>query len=314
MLSRSLHLSKVLNYHSLIALCTIGAIYHFLSIRSQFTVRAPFAHTDAQQSEIPKLIWYKLGPNGLSEDARNWTNSCIQNNPTYEARFITDESGDEYVRKAFAFRSDIVDSYLALPVPIYKADFLRYLLLWDQGGIWSDLDVSCKTPIDEWVPPEYQKDAAVVVGWEFDHGWPGQYIRQFASWTMMAKPRSPHFMQVIDDILEKLQEQMAKHHLPSIANATLDIMGDVVDFTGPRRLTRGIIRSLEKQLNQSIDAIGDLKELLQPKLVGDVLVMPGRSFAASSNTYTPEQEALLPKQLVEHHYAGSWKNSKGGEQ
>ncbi|NWN33545.1 hypothetical protein GY663_30675, partial [Klebsiella michiganensis] len=90
------------------------------------------------------------------------------------------------------FRPDIVDTYLALPVPIFKADMLRYLLLWDQGGIWSDLDVSCESiPIEEWIPAEYQGKAALVVGWEFDAGWPEPYVRQFASWTIMAKPRLP---------------------------------------------------------------------------------------------------------------------------
>ncbi|KAI1663214.1 hypothetical protein L13192_12738, partial [Pyrenophora tritici-repentis] len=46
---------------------------------------------------------------------------------------MTDESSDDYVRTAFASRPDIVANYLALPIPIYKADFLRYLLLWDRG-------------------------------------------------------------------------------------------------------------------------------------------------------------------------------------
>jgi mannosyltransferase OCH1-like enzyme len=314
MLSRPLQLSKVLNYHSLIALCLIALIYHFFSIQGHFIARAPGASAVRQHSGIPKLIWYKLGPNGLSEETRNWTNSCIENNPGYQAQFLTDESSDDYVRKTFAeSRPDIVDAYLALPVPIYKADFLRYLLLWDQGGIWSDLDVSCEEGvlIDEWVPAEYREDAALVVGWEFDQGWPGAYVRQFASWTIMAKPRSPHIMQVIDDILQTLREKTTEHNI-SVENATLDIMGDVVDFTGPRRLTRSVYTSLGNILNRTIDA-RDMMELVRPKLIEDVLVMPGRSFAASANKYKPEEEALLPPQLVTHHYAGTWKNKDGGE-
>lgn len=57
----------------------------------------------------------------------------------------------------------------------------------------------------------------------------------------------------------------------------------------------------------------EAKDLLKPKMIGDLLVMPGKSFAAGSNHYTPEQEERLPEQLVTHHYAGSWKNEKGGE-
>ena len=311
MLLRPVQLSKVFTYYSLIALCMIVLIYHFLSTQDRFIIRVPGAPATAHYSGIPKLIWYKLGPNGLSEETRNWTDSCVKNNPDYKAQFMTDESSDDYVRKAFASRPDIVDNYLALPVPIYKADFLRYLLLWDQGGIWSDLDVSCETPIDEWVPAEYKENTTLVVGWEFDQGWPGVFVRQFASWTILAKPRSPHMMQVIDDILETLREKTAEHKI-SVENATLDIMGDVVDFTGPRRFTRSIYKSLGKMLNRTIDA-GEIQELVRPKLVADVLVMPGRSFAASANNYKPEEEPLLPPKLVTHHYAGTWKNHKGGE-
>jgi alpha 1,6-mannosyltransferase len=47
----------------------------------------------------------------------------------------------------------MVEDYLALPIPILKADILRYVILYDQGGIWFDLGVSCEgVPIDEWVP------------------------------------------------------------------------------------------------------------------------------------------------------------------
>lgn len=313
MLSPPKQLSKFFNYHTLIALCLIALFYHFFSIQGRFIARAPGASA-VISSGIPKLIWYKLGPNGLSEETRNWTASCINNNPGYKAHFLTDDDGDDYVRKTFSeSRPDIVESYLALPVPIYKADFLRYVLLWNEGGIWSDLDVSCEenVQIDEWVPEIYKDKANLVVGWEFDQGWPGQYVRQFASWTIMAAPRSAHMMQVIDDILQTLHEKTAEHNV-GIEGATLDIMGDVVDFTGPRRLTRSVYTNLGNQLNRTIDA-RDMMELVRPKLIGDVLVMPGRSFAASANNYKPEEEQLLPPQLVTHHYAGTWKNKEGGE-
>ena len=97
----------------------------------------------------------------------------------------------------------------------------------------------------------------------------------------MAKPRSPHMMQVIEDILQTVRDKTAEHNIP-IQNATMDIMGDVVDFTGPRRLTRSVYTSLGKILDREIDA-RDMMELVQPK-------------------------------LVTHHYAGTWKNDNGGEQ
>ncbi|KAL1796097.1 hypothetical protein ACET3X_006321 [Alternaria dauci] len=313
MLSPPKQLSRFFNYHTLVALCLIALFYHFFSIQDRFIARAPGASA-VTSSGIPKQIWYKLGPNGLSNETREWTDSCIENNPEYQARFLTEDDGDEYIRKTFGeTRPDIVDTYLAFPVPIYKADFLRYVLLWNEGGVWSDLDVSCEDNVkmDEWVPEIYKDKANLVVGWEFDQGWPGEYVRQFASWTIMAAPRSPHMMQVVEDILQTTKDKTTELGI-SVSNITMDMMGDTVDFTGPRRLTRSVFTSLGNQLNSTVDE-HDIMELVRPRLVGDVLIMPGRSFAASANTYKPDDEQFLPPQLVTHHYAGSWKNKEGGE-
>ncbi|KAH8711996.1 hypothetical protein GQ44DRAFT_625908 [Phaeosphaeriaceae sp. PMI808] len=309
--------SKFLIFYTFLAVCAIILCYEIWTLKTTHSIVAVAQNAlhpvpVQETSRIPKKLWYKLGPAGLTDDTRNWTNTCIQANPEYHAEFMTDGNDDEWVRTTFASRPDIVDTYLRLTVPIFKADILRYLLLFDQGGIWSDLDVSCEgVPIDEWVPAEYKDKAGLVVGWEFDIGWPGEYTRQFTSWLIMASPKSPHMMQVIDDLIEVLHKRLEEMGVP-IEGATMDIMGDVVDFSGPRRLTRSVYKSLGKQLNRIIGA-KDMQEIYQPKLVGDVLVMPGRSFAASVNTYESEDEAWLPPKLVAHHYAGTWKNDHGGE-
>ncbi|RDL31390.1 uncharacterized protein BP5553_09599 [Venustampulla echinocandica] len=301
---------KIFTSTSLITLCIIIVFsYHIWSLDSWKRVgmetvpgRAPLA------IGIPEKIWYKLGPKGLNDQSQQWIDTCLKKNPTYKSEFMTDLSGDAYVKKNFAFRPDIVENYLALPIPILKADFLRYLLLLAEGGIWNDLDVSCEeVPIRDWIPAQYKGNASVVVGLEFDFGWGHNFVRQFTSWTLMAKPASPHILMVVDDILEGLREATSRRNV-TVAELTLDMIGDVVDFTGPRRLTRSILKSLELTLKDKVDD-KNISLLLEPKLIGDVLVLPGYSFASSSNRY---KEKMGPA-LVTHHYAGTWKNDQGGE-
>lgn len=182
------------------------------------------------------------------------------------------------------------------------------------GGIWSDLDVSCEEiPIEAWIPAQFRGKADLVVGWEFDVGWTPGIVRQFASWVIMARPGSPHMLTVIEGIVDALHEIMRKEHV-GIENVTLNMTGDVVDFSGPRRLTTGVFKSLEYTLDRTVSP-DEVKEIIQPALLGDVLVMPGRSFAASSNDYAKngERSGLISPQLVSHHYAGTWKNDNGGE-
>jgi alpha 1,6-mannosyltransferase len=88
-----------------------------------------------------------------------------------------------------------------------------------------------------------------------------------------------------------------------------DVIGDVVDLTGPRRFTKSVLKSLNLMLN-GITADRNISLLLEPKLIGDVLVLPMYSFAASANTYDEVQGPVL----LTHHYAGTWKNEYGGEQ
>ncbi len=259
--------------------------------------------------DIPKRIWYKLGPKGLTPSTRAWTDSCLKNNPIYRSIFMTDLSGDLYVEKNFVQRPELVETYLALPIPILKADLLRYLLLFAEGGIWSDLDTSCEgVPIADWVPMEYKKDASLVVGLEFDEGWgDGDFPRQFTGWTIMAKPNSPHMAMVIDEILDAIRNTTVEWQT-TVSGLTMEMIGDVVDFTGPRMFSRSVIKSLELRLDKKLNN-SDISHLSEPKLIGDVLVLPAYAFANNSNTY----EGKIGPVLVRHHYAGSWKNELGGE-
>lgn len=300
----------------LVALAVLGFVCLFLyhSWGIAFILHQPVKFPPPK-APIPKKIWYKLGPRGLSDQARNWTDSCAPKNPGYQAEFLTDETSESWVRTVYASRPDIVEGYLALSAPIFKADLLRYLLLFAEGGIWSDLDVSCEEiPIDDWIPPEYKANASLVVGWEFDVGRGKAIIHQLNSWMILARPGLPYMMTAIEDILRSLHDVASRNNV-AISNVTLGMVGDVVDFTGPRRLTRSVFKALQQTLNATDAEFRPVEEstwfITEPKLVADVLVLPGFAFASSMNTY--EKTDVVGPPLVTHHYAGSWKNDHGGE-
>lgn len=268
-----------------------------------------------ESSRIPKKIWYKLGAKGLGHDARVWTSKCISQNPEYQAEFLTDQSADEFVREKYADRPDIVETYMALAVPILKADLLRYLLLYAEGGVWFDLDVSCEgIPIDEWIPEEFKEEVSLVVGWEFDAGYEFLFERQFTTWTIMAMKGVPHLMAVVEDIAKSVLD-VAKANNVTISQLRMEMVGDVVELTGPRRFAKSVTESVGVSLNETgrWDGWDGYYEILEPKLAGDVLILPGYSLASLFNTYKEEDREKIGPSLVVHHYAGSWKNDYGGE-
>lgn len=287
---------------------------------------------DLSRETIPKKLWFKLGPKGLNDKTRKWTETCIRQNPSYEPRYLTDAEADAFVNARFAGRPDIVDTYNALTVPILKADTLRYLLLYAEGGVWLDTDASCEgIPIDEWgvatagprnttttttkTPPPTQtlrdrrRRASLVVGWEFDVGLDYEFQRQFVTWAVAAKKGSPRLLAVVDDVVASLGATARRQGL-GVAQLNMTNIPDVVDLTGPVRFAKSVLRSL------GLDRGGREKayhQLLEPALVEDVLILPGYALAASMNRYPPEDQDRVGPALVVHHYAGSWKNEFGGE-
>lgn len=114
-------------------------------------------------------------------------------------------------------------------MPILKANLLRYLLLYAEGGVWFDLDVSCEgVPVDEWVPEEFREDIDLVVGYDF------VFRRQFTTWAVLARKGVGHLMAVVNDIVLSMAD-VAKVHSVTVAGLNMDMVGDVVEFTGPRR-------------------------------------------------------------------------------
>lgn len=260
---------------------------------------------NAQFPSIPKIIWYKLGAEELTTTAQERINTCISANPSYDVQVLSDDDAADFVNIAFAHRPDILDTYFGLALPIVQFDMLRYMLLYDQGGVWFDVGTSCsEIPIDEWIPRQYLDDTNLVLGRESGAGSAPGSRRQFASWIMMAAPGSPHMLAVVEDIVEALQQTM-RYYEVALENVTMAMTGDATVFSGPGRLTRGIMRSLEDTLNRTVE-LDEVSSVLMPKLIGDVLIMPRRSFSTSVSADSTDEE-LLPQTLATFSEVGnSW--------
>lgn len=261
----------------------------------------PFTPTrQLSRLPFPSKLWQKAGPNGIDLDRQQDIKSWQKHNPSLRHEIFTDSSAETYVLDHFAKFPDIIDIYQDLQVPILKADFLRHLILYADGGVWSDLDVTCHHPIDSWIPSQYKNQTNLVVGIEFDGS-------QFASWTVMAKARTNHIAAVIEYIMDALEDAAEQVHT-TIAGLTMKTIEDVVAVTGPQAMTRAILQSVSIELGETVGG-ENVSGLHEPVLLHDVLVLPNAAFAAMQGGFPEDQGPYL----VEHHYAGSWKNDHGGE-
>jgi mannosyltransferase OCH1-like enzyme len=259
-------------------------------------------------SNIPDKVWHSAKTDDISEKQRQWVNSWSRTTPACRQELLTDRSGEAFVRAYYEeTRPDIVEVIETLSIPILRADLLRYLIVLAEGGYWSDLDVTLEKPLSDWVPLEYKDhNIDMIVGLEFDFAYRGpeaEVASQFCNWVFAAQPSSRNLLVIVNAVINKLKE-IAQANNVSIAGITLEMFKDVVNVTGPKIMTIAILESLGQLLNRTVDD-RDFSGIKHPKLVGDVLIMPGVSFAASQNGYPTDQGDAL----VTHHYEGSWKQA-----
>lgn len=119
--------------------------------------RLPQYLTAQENKPFPSKIWQSWKDD--SEDPTDRTVGFPRQwrvvNPDWRYERITDANNDAYVRDHFD--TPIPDVFTALQDPILKADFLRYLILLREGGVWADIDVYPHQPISQWVPKQYPR-------------------------------------------------------------------------------------------------------------------------------------------------------------
>lgn len=91
-------------------------------------------------------------------------------NPGYRFELLIDSAADSIVEEiSREHLPSLSQIYADITTPILKWDFLRYLLLWQYGGYYADTDATPLTPIESWVPPDYDKGSiSALVGLEVD--------------------------------------------------------------------------------------------------------------------------------------------------
>jgi mannosyltransferase OCH1-like enzyme len=275
-----------------------------------------YRQTFRRETKFPKKIWqtWKVDPLDFDERdsgrARTWTST----NPGYRYEVLTDGNDMDWVETHYGpdgeNRPDIVETYRTLNATIIKADLLRYLVMYVAGGIYADIDVSAKKPIDEWIPEHFNEtDVDMIISVEIDeptfvnHTILGPKSMSFCQWTFASKPRQPVMMRLIEHVLHWLNEVSQRQNKP-ISDIELNF-DEVITGTGPSAFTNAFLSEMTAQTRKQM-VWDTFHNLTEPVLVGNILVMTVFAFAAGqghSNSGNHDD----PRVLVQHHYhASKW--------
>ncbi|QSZ37232.1 hypothetical protein DSL72_009326 [Monilinia vaccinii-corymbosi] len=241
------------------------------------------------EMKFPAYIWqtwkYTPASGEFAENFRPAEASWSEKHPTFVHEVITDQVAVYLFKHLYASVPEVLEAYNALPLPVLKADFFRYLILLARGGIYSDIDTHALKPAPEWLPAVVPREAVgLVIGIEADPDrpdWAEWYSRriQFCQWTIQSKPGHPVLREIVANITEQTLEMKKRGTLKGVSNK------NVVEFTGPALWTDIIFdflndeRYFDLSTGKGNITWREFTGMKSAKKVGDVVVLPITSFS-----------------------------------
>lgn len=277
------------------------------SLREQLQYQFPYD----REGKFPGYIWqtWKYTPSSgeFGEDFRPAEASWTEKHPGFVHEVVTDKAAVYLMRYLYASVPDVVEAYKALPLPVLKADFFRYLILLARGGIYSDIDTTALKSTTEWIPDGVPRSTfGLVVGIEADPNrtdWRDWYSRriQFCQWTIQAKPGHPVLRDVVATITEDTL-RMKKLGILEKMDKT------IMEFTGPGVWTDAVFNYLNNPVYFKMDGRNISWEsftgMETAKKVGDVVVLPITSFSPGVRQMGAK-EPDDPMAFVHHTFEGT---------
>ncbi len=134
---------------------------------------------------IPKIIHLTWKNNDIPREWKNVIDSWKKTHPTWDINFMTDNDNKLYIEKN---HPDFLQTYNSFPYNIQRADAIRYFLLKDQGGLYSDMDIEPIKNIEPYLE-DIRADALLVYSGNVD---------VFTNSFMLSPLNSPFWDKVIE--------------------------------------------------------------------------------------------------------------------
>ncbi|KAH6655644.1 hypothetical protein BKA67DRAFT_244661 [Truncatella angustata] len=275
--------------------------------------------TSLEPAIIPRKIWHILFPNNgaVTDQQVSFLGDWVKSAPGYTYTLLGAGGGTALVRHHYGAASDELRVFEQLTNPALKSDLLRYLILAAEGGYYGDVDTQPLVPLEDWVaPPGLRARARLIIAPEADgfldqqsghRGRGDGGLLQFGQWAIAAAPGHPVLTRMVSRCLAKLHA-LAEEEGTTLDKVHPDNIG-VLNTTGPIQWTDVIWEHLYDVGEEAgVRGKADLGRLFEPKLVGDVLVLPITAFRAP----TVDEVAYFEgkegdRRLLAHHMLGTWR-------
>jgi inositol phosphorylceramide mannosyltransferase catalytic subunit len=141
-------------------------------------------------------------------------------NPGWDMHFCDDTDRREGMKR---LGQKYLSVYDAMPLMVMKGDFWRYAVLYMYGGIYIDIDVQCKLPLESYLPLR-QPWAVVSLQWD---------DRYLAQWILITPPHHPVYQAVLDLIVERARKPVEDDDLVHARSGPAVWTDAVIDYLYP---------------------------------------------------------------------------------
>lgn len=269
------------------------------------------------ESKFPAYVWQTWknapGDEGFTDRLRPFEASWSEQHPGFVHEVITDDAAVHLINYLYTSVPEVIEAYQAMPLPVLKADFFRYLILLARGGIYSDIDTIALKPASDWLPAHFDRSTiGLVIGIEADpdrEDWADWYARriQFCQWTIQSKPGHPVLVDLVATITEDTLQMKKANQLKKGYDPPKSIM----EFTGPGVWTDAIFSYLNNEeyfdfsTRTSKVSYSDFFGITIQKRIGDVVILPITSFSPGVGQMGAN-EPDDPLAFVKHEFDGTY--------
>jgi mannosyltransferase OCH1-like enzyme len=187
----------------------------------------PWNHTgEGLPSRIPKIIHQVWKNETIPQKWNVPRRSCLVLNANYENYLWTDDAARSFLELHYPDFLPVFDSY---PYDIQRADAIRYFVLYHFGGVYIDMDVSCRKSLDPLLTYNLIVAKTKPVGYSND--------------VMFAEPKHPFFRQIIDNIPHWNNYYGTKYPTVMVSTGSLFFTHQFNQFQSKEVNSTGIISS-----------------------------------------------------------------------
>lgn len=168
---------------------------------------------------IPKVI-HQTFPSlsRLTPDLIENVEALKAMNPGWQHVMHTDECIVRYIQKHFD--AEVLAAYQSINL-LYgaaRADFFRYLLIYNEGGVYLDIKSGALTPLDSFIQPS---DELLLSHW---NNQPGQTFEgwgrhtddgvasELQNWHLIARPKHPLIEAAVQSVLKNIRTYSMRRH------------------------------------------------------------------------------------------------------